>query len=62
MLDGGGTIISDKQQSSYSSAYMKYPENRPFINTKWVSSSYLASKAFPESNRDCNYLIFHFIL
>lgn len=53
MLDGG-TIFSDKQQS-FSSSYMKYPENRPFINTNWMRPDYVTSKAFPESNRDCKF-------
>ncbi len=51
-------ILSDKQSSFMSSttAYLNYPENRPFINTKWVrSTNATTSKAFPESNRDCNF-------
>ena len=46
---------------SVSSSYQKYPANKPFINTEWTRSnqpggSVGASKAFPESNRDGNFL------
>jgi hypothetical protein len=58
--------IESPSTNSSASVYQAYPAQKPFINTEWTAkqqyvyqnnNASLPSKAFPESNRDCN-LIF----
>ncbi len=57
----------DSDQPNTVSSYVNYPNTKPFVNTDWAPSYVQqvpvqyqpASKAFPESNRDCKNLYYY---
>jgi len=68
MLDqNGGTVNGTTTSGSISGSsnfttinatttYQNYPANKPFINTEWTRQQPgIISRAFPESNRDCEF-------